>query len=123
MQIIRENAEPGEVFVYKVENTLTGSSKVVMYVTVTIGQDGKGSTNIINVPFAPHNQEPYTYTVTEMKDWSWRYPKESITKEHIRSEGLHGATNMMTTFTFDGNVVNGSWLNGIDAAVNKRRIS
>lgn len=117
LQIIRENAEPGEVFVYKVENTLTDSSKVVMYVTVTIGQDGKGSTNIINVPFAPHNQEPYTYTVTEMKDWSWRYPEKSITKEHIRSEGLHGATNMMTTFTFSDDEINDSWLNGNSAVV------
>ena len=91
LQIIRENAEPGEVFVYKVENTLTDSNNEVMYVTVTIGQDGKGSTNIVNVQFNRN------YTVTQVNDWSWRYNDAAQTKLHQKTEGLHGATNMMTT--------------------------
>ena len=125
IQIIREDAEPGQVFVYEVRDKLGET----MYVTVVIGADGKGSTEIVNASFG-NNNEGLDYTVTQLNDWSWRYKKEdddentdgnqSITQTHKETEGLHGAKNMTTVFRFP--VVQRDeepyWLNG-NSAVKK----
>lgn len=111
LQIVRTNAEPGQTFVYRVEDDGEGANKKVIYVTVTADENGKGSTNIVNVQFDRN------YTVTQVNDWSWRYNDTAQTKLHQKTEGLHGATNMMTTFTFSGEEINDKWLNGNSAVV------
>ncbi len=112
LQIIREDAEPGQVFVYEVKDTLGET----MYVTVVIGDDRTGSTEIVNASFGD-NEEGRYYTVTQLNNWSWRYKNESppyITKLHIITDGLHGAQNMTTVFKFPTGEKNEDpdWLNG-----------
>ena len=46
-----------------------------------------------------------TYTVTELKDWSWRHKGETLT-------GSHQGDGNELVFTFDNTVTNNSWLNG-----------
>ena len=67
LTIIHKSAEPGQIFVYEVKNTTTN---VIITVTVTAGNDGNGSTTIVDLPFG-------SYTVTQKNDWSWRYRKEA----------------------------------------------
>ena len=66
LTIIHENAEPGQIFVYEVKNT----TNEIITVTVTAGNDGYGSTTIVDLPFG-------SYTVTQKNDWSWRYREEA----------------------------------------------
>lgn len=104
--IIRENAEPGQVFVYKVEDERGNE----MYVTVVVGDNGKGSTEIVNASFGDGDTGMW-YTVTQLNDWSWRHDDVSQPKLHIATEGLHGSMDMTTEFVFNGAAEN-QWLNG-----------
>lgn len=121
LRIIREHAEPGQVFVYEVKDA-TGKT---MYVSVVIGEDGTGTTEIVNASFGDNN-DGLDYTVTQLNDWSWRYKdeneggKQSITQTHKETEGLHGAQNMTTVFTFpvEQKGEESYWLNG-NSAVEK----
>ena len=98
-----------------------------MYATVVVGDDGKGSTEIVNVPFGANN-EGSEYTVTQLNSWSWRYGDTpvSISKVHKEEEGLHGSKVMTTVFTFPDDLENPNeeveehWLNGnSDVKLNK----
>ena len=114
LQIIREQAEPGEVFVYEVRDAYGKT----MYVTVEIGPDGKGSTEIVKASFGANNKIGLDYTVTQLNDWSWRYDSgnASVTKTHKETIGLHGAINMITVFNFPDDLESEQrsdyWLNG-----------
>lgn len=125
IQIIREDAEPGQVFVYKIEEASNPDN--FMYATVVIGADRRGSTEIVNVPFGANN-EGSEYTVTQLNSWSWRYGDTpvSISKVHKEEEGLHGSKVMTTVFTFPDDLENPNeeveehWLNGnSDVKLNK----
>lgn len=61
--INRTNANPGQVFVYHV----TGTDGLDIYVSVKCDEHGNGSTQI-------HEIIDSDYTVTEVTDFSWRYP-------------------------------------------------
>ena len=119
LQIIRENAEPGQVFVYKIEyktkNDEGNEETHEMYVTVVADENGKGSTEIIDAPFGVE------YTVTQLNDWSWRHKDTeysySIQKPHEMTEGLHGSMNMTTVFEFNDSPTEEYWLNGNSALV------
>ena len=79
LTIIHKSAEPGQIFVYEVKNTITN---VIITVTVTAGNDGNGSTTIVDLPFG-------SYTVTQKNDWSWRYREEAsdAVKTVVHSSG------------------------------------
>ena len=91
--INRENA-PNQSFVYRVTNS---DGTIDFYVTVDCEEDGKGSTEIFEVGNG-------TYTITEVTDWSWRYPWDDppgaareahISADHLRDtvlfdEGIDG---------------------------------
>lgn len=62
LTIERTNANPGQIFVYRV----VGDNGLSIDVTVEVGEDRTGSTTIANLPFS-------NYTVTQLNDWSWRY--------------------------------------------------
>ena len=109
LQIIRENAEPGQVFVYEIKDK---NKNVVMYATVVVGEDGKGSTEIVNASFGTDQSVGLDYTITQLNDWSWRHDDTSITQTHKVTEGLHGATDMTTEFVFKEDSINEYWLNG-----------
>ena len=109
LQIIRENAEPGQVFVYEIKDK---NEKVVMYATVVVGEDGKGSTEIVNASFGTDQSVGLDYTVTQLNDWSWRYDDIPITQTHKVTKGLHGSMDMTTEFVFNGDSTKENWLNG-----------
>ena len=91
MTIDRNNAEDdGQVFVYAVENRVTGESIIV---TVT----GNGSVTVHDLPFGE-------YTVTQLNDWSWRYDDKAATVNHLGENG--------TTVQFSNAMVRDHWLNG-----------
>lgn len=122
LRIIRENAEPGQVFVYEVKD----ANGNIMYVSVVIGEDGTGTTEIVNASFGDNNAG-LDYTVTQLNDWSWRYKDEnevgkqsiSITQTHKETEGLHGAQNVTTVFRFpvEQKGEKPYWLNGNSAVI------
>ena len=96
--IDRTDAEPGQVFVYHVQGTdITDGSNIGMYVTVECDATGNGSRTIYEVPSG-------NYTVTELLDWSWRYPTETI--------GPTPAGTGEVTFPFGKESVQKYWLNG-----------
>ena len=94
--IERENGEPGETFTYLVEDVNTKKS---FYVTVTCGENGKGSRTIYEVPKG-------TYRVTEIEDWSWRHTGDSYT------EYYDGSYEHPHVFKFTSGVDKQSWLSG-----------
>ena len=96
IQIVRQNADPGQVFVYKVE--LKGS-KDVMYVTIVADSEGNGSVLIKDVPLGFEGEEKI-YTVTQITDWSWGYTSSydgPKTSEHPNTDASTGST---TVFRF-----------------------
>lgn len=109
LQIIRENAEPGQVFVYEITNK---NDSKPLYVTVTIGEDGKGHTEIVGASFGANVNIGLDYTVKEIQDWSWRYGDVVKTQTHKQTTGLHGAVNMTTVFTFTEPENKLQWLSG-----------
>ena len=84
LTIIHENAEPGQIFVYEVKNT----TNEIITVTVTAGNDGYGSTTIVDLPFG-------SYTVTQKNDWSWRYREEA--SDDVKTV-VHSSGNTTVTF-------------------------
>ena len=121
LQIIREKAEPGQVFVYEVKDELGET----MYVTLVADASGKGSVEIVNASFGP-DKKGRKYTVTQLNDWSWRYKDESnsgnttkIEQLHQITTGLHGAQNMTTVYRFpiEDKGVEPYWLNGNSSVV------
>ena len=109
LQIIRENAEPGQVFVYEITNK---NDNKPLYVTVTIGEDGKGHTEIVGASFGADVNIGLDYTVKELGEWSWRYGDAVKTQTHKQTTGLHGAVNMTTVFTFTEPENKLQWLSG-----------
>lgn len=95
--IERINGEPGQMFVYRIQGSDIADSNIEMYVTVECDATGKGSTTVYEVPSG-------SYTVTEMEDWSWRYPADKI--------GPTAAGTGVVTFSFGNTSNSGSWLNG-----------
>ena len=118
LQIQRKDAEPGQVFVYKIAYRNEGSTRTYdyMYVTLVIGDDGEGSVEIVDVPFTDDKGRQRYYTVTQLNEWSWRYGDGpvSIEKKHEMQDGYHGAINMITVFNFPvgTETVDDYWLNG-----------
>ena len=94
--IERKNANPGQTFVYCIENS---SNNLKMYVTLKCDANGNGTVAILETAATG------TYTVTELRDWSWRHPGEQQTGKH------QGAIEELK-FIFDEPVTNNNWLNG-----------
>ena len=103
--INRTNAQPYENFVYHV----VSDKGVDIYVTVACDENGNGSTRINEVPDG-------TYTVTEVKDWSWRYDQVSQTKDKA-SAGTSDDRSFELVFDFNGEEKRRNWLNGWDEIV------
>lgn len=101
--INRTNAQPYENFVYHV----VGNNGVDIYVTVACDENGNGSTRINEVPDGE-------YTVTEVKDWSWRYDQVSQTKSKDTSDDDGDVFNFELEFDFNGEQQRRNWLNGWD---------
>lgn len=100
--INRTNAEAGQSFVYHVQGTnIENGSKFDMYVTVECDNNGNGSRTIYEVPSGD-------YTITELMDWSWRYPTDTLENE---------AGTGQVTFAFGTEMDNQKiyWLNGYSA--------
>jgi len=94
--IERINGEPGQMFVYRIQGSDIADSNIDMYVTVECDATGKGSRAIYEVPSG-------SYTVTEMEDWSWRYPTDKI--------GPTAAGTGVVTFSFGNGSNQEYWLN------------
>ena len=103
LTITRSGAETDQVFVYKVQNTTT---EAVYYVTVT----GNGSVTIHDLPMG-------TYTVTQQKDWSWRYDEHDADVPY--KTVVHDDT--VTTVTFSAAAQTDRWVNGNTAPVPNQR--
>ena len=97
IEIVRTNAEPGQIFVYHIQSTGTDVDPVDMYVTVQCDENGNGKTEIFEVPAA-------NYTVTEVREWSWRYD--------TASKGPTAAGTGKVTFNFNESMKRQTWLNG-----------
>ena len=96
--INRTDGEPNQTFLYRVQEKNTG---MIIYVSLTCDEEGNGSV-LINE--APEGE----YTVTELGDWSWRYPQpESQTKDLVFTP-----KNRNVTFDFAGKHNKDQWLNG-----------
>ena len=96
IEIHRTNASPGQVFIYHI---VSQNGSVDLYVTLTCDSSGEGVAYVLEVPL----QE---YTVTELKDWSWRHPDgESITQT---ADDEH----QTLVFEFDSTTSTDKWLNG-----------
>lgn len=93
--INRENANPGQVFVYHVRNT----EGLDMYVTLKCDANGKGTVAILEASLTA------TYTVTELSDWSWRNSPDN------QKNGSHEADKNQLTFTFNDVPSNKKWIN------------
>jgi hypothetical protein len=96
--IERKNAEPGQTFVYNVQWRDSHGNEMNMYVSLKCDANGSGTVAILEASTAG------TYTVTELKDWSWRYAGEELT-------GSHQGADKELVFTFDNTVTNNKWLN------------
>lgn len=101
--INRENANPGQTFVYHVTNDATNADNVDMYITLECDENGNGTVSILEVPLG------YNYTVTESEDWSWRHLSE--TKEQKYNPSTDGKPTPLT-FDFDNDPTDKQWLNG-----------
>ena len=76
-----------------------------IYVSLTCGEDGKGEVDILELGAG-------TYTVTELKDYTWRYSKEDsiFVQEKQMPEPVDGkASNLI--FVFTGERSNPYWVN------------
>jgi hypothetical protein len=93
--IKRENANPGQSFVYLITSTTPGVS---MYVSLQCDENGAGEVAVLEAALG-------TYTVTEQQDWSWRHEGATQTKSH------EGSVKKLT-FEFDSEVTKKQWLNG-----------
>ena len=99
LTIKRENAQPGQVFVYHIHRDADGTNAALdLYVTVECNETGKGEKQILEALLGK-------YTVTECEDWTWRYPSESQTQSHKKDQ-------LNITFTFDEARQSDQWLNG-----------
>ena len=94
--IERQNARPGQTFVYCIENS---SNNLKMYVTLKCDASGSGTVAILEAARAG------TYTVTELNDWSWRHDGEE-------QSGQHQGNEKELKFTFTGEAKIKKWLNG-----------
>ena len=90
--IKRENANPGQSFVY-----LITSSDVSMYVSLQCDENGIGQVVVLEAALG-------TYTVTELEDWSWRH-------DGTTQEKSHQGTVRKLEFEFSGPVDRDKWLN------------
>ena len=100
--INRENAFPGQIFVYRVQQTDENGNPIAngaeFYVTVAPDENGKYSETIVDVPAG-------YYTVTEIGNWSWRHPPEQQRQLHP------GTGEKVYTFTEGANQPD--WLSGL----------
>jgi hypothetical protein len=92
--IKRENANPGQSFVYFITSTTSGVS---MYVSLQCDGNGIGEVAVLEAALG-------TYTVIELEDWSWRHDGTEQTKSHQ-------GTERKLEFKFSGTVVKDKWLN------------
>ena len=107
--INRTNGEPGQSFVYHVSGTTTPKAgetpqQIDLYVTVTCGLDGTGSREILEVLNG-------NYTVTEVDDWSWRYPgnTENLSVDKENADIYYA--------NFGSSMDKPNWLSGLADAV------
>jgi hypothetical protein len=104
--IDRKNAEPGQTFVYNVQWSDSHGNKMNMYVSLKCDATGSGTVAILEASTAG------TYTVTELKDWSWRYAVENAGENAGKTlTGSHQGDKKELVFTFDNTVTNDKWLN------------
>lgn len=105
--IERTNGTPGQIYAYKVEAINNGVTNAVMYVTVACGEDGTGSTEILEAMSGK-------YVVTEIGGWSWRSDAGvSPEKTEVFTTDSSGTENKNhITINFNGNVKKREWLNG-----------
>ena len=79
--ITKENARPGQVFVYRVEG-----NGLSIDVTVVAGNGGTGSTTIAKLPFGE-------YTVTQQNSWSWRYISPNAPSQNVLQRAVHSSAD------------------------------
>ena len=91
--IKRENANPGQSFVYFIES----ASGVSMYVSLQCDENGVGQVVVLEAALG-------TYTVTELEDWSWRH-------DGTEQKKSHQGTDRELVFEFSGPVTEDKWLN------------
>jgi hypothetical protein len=104
--IDRKNAEPGQTFVYNVQWSDSHGNEMNMYVSLKCDANGSGTVTILEASTAG------TYTVTELKDWSWRYAVENAGENAGKTlTGSHQGDKKELVFTFDNAVTNNKWLN------------
>lgn len=96
------NAEPGQVFVYR----LIGDNGFSIDVTVQADANGEGSTAIGKLPFG-------SYSVTPQTSWSWRYTGG------IEQSTFHDGTEENGTVTFRDGAGVTKWLSGISNLVKR----
>ena len=96
--ITKENARPGQVFVYRVEG-----NGLSIDVTVVAGNGGTGSTTIAKLPFGE-------YTVTQQNSWSWRYISPNAPSQNVLQRAVHSSADGVQFI--DGESVS-RWLSGI----------
>lgn len=101
--IERENANPGQTFVYHVTST---DGAVDMYVPLECDENGIGRKVILEVPLNK------TYVITEHDDWSWRHTGNTITKKNADNE-----EERHLLYEFKSNIKFEWWLNGYSQAV------
>ena len=92
--INRKNALSGQTFVYHIQ-----ADNLDMYVTLQCDENGKGSVEVLEVTL------DHTYTVTELKDWSWRFEGQSISQSN-------SGTVKKLTYDFEISPSDLRWLNG-----------
>lgn len=104
--INRTGAEANQTFVYLVQGNTDSDDniEITMYVTVTCDASGNGSCLISEVGAGE-------YTVTELEDWSWRYPGQSQSGK-LESQVQNATEAPKLEFTFDDLYTNDYWLNG-----------
>ena len=93
--IYKNNATPGQVFVYRITNT----DGFLLDVTICADANGDGEVTIKNLPYGE-------YQVEQLNSWSWRYTRETLYREVTHSPDTNSVS-------YDGIEVISKWLSGI----------
>lgn len=101
--IEREDALPGQSFVYHIEGTKGEGKDLDMYVTLVCDKNGYGMVTISEVLLGE-------YTIEECEDWTWRYPSQTQTVELTDKDNK-------ATATFGNEANDLKWLNGYSSVI------
>lgn len=108
----------GQTFVYHIQGTQAGKDDLDMYVSITCDKDGKGSVDISEIVHGIKKVDPNAkITVTELKDWSWRFVPNNDPTLPSQTDSFEG-NELSIEFNFNkgnsSNITNNTsyWLNG-----------